>query len=194
MALTSINTAISGGWRRIASTVQGMKEDLFGKEPNLPAVDITDLEIPADALTAIREKNRKRVREELSLEEVTGPDSVFVKGTFFDDQLLEVLFSIQDKYQPEEFIAQLVQLIMKFLNESAAFRTGALLKRVGRANANQCVSVIKQAWDKATDPEEKQLLELLVTDFSYGGQEPWVVHLQPELKEFVQQAVARQAG
>ncbi len=194
MALPSITKFLRGDWPQIAARIQAMRDELFGVTPDLPAVDLSDLRVPPEVLTPILEKNRARVRGQLSREEITGHDSPFVNDAFFDDQLLEVLDSIQDKYQPEEFVGQLVQLITKFLTEGAAFRTGALQDRIGPRNANQCVTPIKQAWERTTDPDVKQVLDLLVTDLTYGGEEPWVASLDPALKEFVRQAVARQTG
>lgn len=194
MALPSITQVLKGDWPEVAARLRAMRDDLFGVTPDLPAVDLADLQVPPEVLTAILDKNRPRVRGELSREEITGHDSPFVQDTFPDDQLLEILYGIQDKYRPEEFVSQLVHLITKFLNEGAAFRTGALQGRIGPQNANQVVAPIRQAWERATDPDVKQLLELLATDLTYGGEEPWVASLEPALQEFVRQAVARQAG
>ncbi len=194
MALPSIHQVLKGDWPEVAARIQAMRDDLFGVTPDLPAVDLADLRVPPEVLAAVLQKNRPRVRGELSREEITGHDSPFANDTFVDDQLVEILYSLQDKYQPDEFISQLVHLITKFLNEDAAFRTGALQGRIGPRNANQVVAPIRQAWEQATDPDVKRLLDLLATDLTYGGEEPWVASLEPALREFVRQAVARQAG
>jgi hypothetical protein len=192
MALTSISSLYPGGWDQLAAEVQAMRAKLFGVVPAIPAVDVSDLKVPEEVLQSIRDKNRKRVREEIPLAEFVAEDSPFRTGAFFDDQLLEIIFSIQHKYKAEEFVEQMVRMIEIFLNESAAFRCGVVQNRIGPTNASACVSGIEAALKRSADPDETKLLELLLTDLTYGGEEPWVAFLQPAQKTLVEQVVARQ--
>jgi len=194
MALVSINKVFPNGWDEIAANIKTLREGLFGTIPEIPAIDISDLEVPGEILEAIRDKNRRRIREEIPLEEFVGENSPFRTDAFFDDQLFEVISSISYKYQPEELIRQHVAMIDKFLNESAAFVGGNLQDRIDDRNASVIVSTIKTALDLSHDPDERQTLELLLVDLTYGGEESWVAALQPALKAFVQDVVARQSG
>ena len=182
------------GWEEISANVKKWRDDLFGKRPPVPAFDISDLVVPPEILQRIHEKNRSRIRDEVSIKEMVAEDSPFRIDTFIDDQLLEVITSMQHRYSAEDFIQQLVYLIRKFLNESAAFRTGMIQQRIMRENADKCVSVIKDAHSSAQDTDERAVLELLLMDLTYGGQEPWVAFLGPDSRRFVDWIVARQTG
>lgn len=190
--MKNINEVFPNGWPEIVQRTKAMRERLFGVVPDIPAVELADLDVPDDVLKTIRQKNRRRVRDEIPLDEFVGEASPFRTDEYFDDQLLEVIFSIASRYEPQELIGQYVWMIQKFLNESAALRSGSLAGRITRRNANSCIDVIKKGLDESTDPDEKQTLELLLTDLTNGGEENWVSFLEPELRGLVQQTVAKQ--
>jgi hypothetical protein len=194
MALVSINELFPGEWSQVQAGVAKMREGLWGTIPSVPAFDISGLEVPREMLLAIREKNRRRIRDQISDEEMLAEDSPFRTDSFIDDQLVEVMSSIQDRYRPEDFVAQHVLLIQRFLNVSAAFRTGVVQERIDRSNADQSIAPIQRALASTTDADERHILELLVMDLTYGGEEPWVSVLGPTPKQFVDEVVARQSA
>ena len=192
MAMTDIREVFPSGWSEVADRIREFREKLWGRIPSIPAMDISNLEVPEDILTPIREKNRRRVRDEIDYQEFSSAESPFSKHVFFDDQLLEVIESIQHKYQPHEYVRQLVVMIQKFLNESAALRTGTVQRRINRSNAEKCMSEIRDALSQTNDEDEKRTLELLLMDLTHGGEEPWLDFLEPGLRGFVDEVVAGQ--
>jgi hypothetical protein len=168
-----------------------MREELWGELPDLPAVSIATLEVPPDVLAAIRQKNWRLLHQKVSFDELTAPDSPYVLDTYFDDQLWEVLCAIAAKYDPISFIDQAAQMIESFWNRSAAFLPSAIVGRIGPENATACVTRLYKAWREASEPESKRLMELLVTDLSFGGASSWVTALDEKLQAFVRQSAAR---
>jgi len=192
MSLTKINILFPHAWNEIAEKVREMRDKVFAEIPSISAIDISDLNIPEDVLKEIQDKNRKLIRNEIPTKEIMAKDSPYVTDAFFDDQLLEVICRIHFKYKAEEFVEQLVRMIQKFLNESAALRGGILQERINNTNANKCISVIREALIQAKDDDERNTLELLVMDLTYGGEESWIEFLNPDLKSFVNEIVVQQ--
>ena len=185
MTLIPIEELFPGGWDVIATRVEALRRNLWGTPPDIPAVSIATLPIPDATVAKIRAKNLPRVRDELTIEEMNADTSPFRTHAYFDDQMLEVICAISDKYEPHEFIDQLVILVRLFLNESAALRGGYVGDRVTESCANRCIWSIRDAVGTAVDPYERRTLLLLAVDFTSGGEEPWVRFLSPEMKEFV---------
>jgi hypothetical protein len=165
----------------LSAAVSRMRAELFGRIPELVPIDITDLSVPDDVLADIRTKNLRRVRDEVSLEDMTAEGSPYRTDEYFDDQFLEVLASIEDKYAPVDFVRQMVRMIEIFLNESAAFRAALVVSRVTETDAGEVARLLRSAIEGAGDDDTRRTLQLLLVDLSNGGDEPWVSWLpEPE--------------
>jgi len=162
--------------------VNEMHSNLYGVLPEIPALDFSGLHVPLNDLAPILEKNRAAIRDEVSFKDYTDKDSPYRTHKFFDDQLLEVLFSIESRYTPSEFIAQLVWLIHQFLSEPAAFRASIVQDRIDVNEGEKSVSTILFALDQARDPDEKETLRMLLMELTEGGQEPWMEEVSEELR------------
>jgi hypothetical protein len=184
--LIKLTELYPGGWDEIAQKIQTHRDGLWGTQPDVPAVDLSGLVPPRELLETIREKNGKRVRDEITAAELTA------QAELFDEQLVEVIDSIESKYEAEDFIAQLVWLVHMFWSESAALRGGHIEERLGKSNADGVVGLVKHAFDSATSTEEKLLLDLLIMDMTNGGDSDWIAHLGPEPRNFVDDVLARQ--
>jgi hypothetical protein len=194
MKLVKLTELYPGGWDDIARNVKKHREGLWGVQPDIPPVDLAGVQPPPELLQAILAKNRKRVRNEITTAEMTADGSPYQTDEFFDDQLVEVIDSIEHKYRAEDFIAQLIWLVRTFGNESAALRGGRVEERLGPANADAAVGLVKDAFAAAKSKEEKLLLDLLAMDMSDGGEAEWIAYLGPEPREFLDEVLARQQG
>ena len=186
MTLIPIEELFPGGWDVIATRVEALRRNLWGTPPDIPAVSIATLPIPDATVAKIRAKNLPRVRDELTIEEMNADTSPFRgRHAYFDDQMLEVICAISDKYEPHEFIDQLVILVRLFLNESAALRGGYVGDRVTESCANRCIWSIRDAVGTAVDPYERRTLLLLAVNSHRGEKSRGYRYLSPEMKEFV---------
>ena len=194
----------------MAAEITRMYTDRYKHSPleYFPAVDISEIDVPAEVRQQLRIDNLKKLRTDplealpplQLLERPTNLDNNAFGGhpinhipavldewlleATFDEQLLELIDICSEKYQPDEFISQLVQIIVQFLNKAACFRTGAIATSLDVAHANRCISVIKLAWEKSLDADERDLLGLLLCDLTNGGDERWFHQLPNETKGF----------
>jgi len=194
MKLVKLTELYPGGWDDIAKNIKKHFEGLYGIKPDIPPVDLAGVQPPPELLKAILAKNGKRVRNEITTAEMTADDSPFQTGEFFDDQLFEVIDSIEHKYRAEDLIAQLIWMIRMFWNEDAALRGCRVEERLGPTNADKTVGLVKDAFAAAKSKEEKLLLDLLAMDMSNGGEAEWAAQLGPESRKFLDYVLARQEG
>jgi hypothetical protein len=179
----------SGGWTEQEHRIEELRAALFAKPPAISPFDLRGLAVPSNILEVIREKNRKRIRNETRIEELVAEDSPFRVDKYVDDQLMELAFSIVDKYRAEDFVKVMTQLVQVFLNESAALRVSVVSDRVDRENAESAFSYVRKAIEAAKDEDERSTLELLLLDLTGGSEESWVNWLDPDSRRFLQQIV-----
>jgi hypothetical protein len=170
--------------------VKGLRQQLYGEDPPIDSVDISDIAVPETLLREIREKNLRCVRDNISLEELTAEDSPYRTDAFFDDQLLEVLGAIANKYHPVDFILQLIRFIEIFLNLNAAFQGGLVDSRIKDDDADRVAAMIREAAENAKDEDTKRVLQLLLVDVANGGDSPWAQALSPKEREYLAVAMS----
>lgn len=191
MSMKGIHEVFPNGWDDASKAVRHMHELLYGVVPEIPAVDFSQLAVPGNVVEVIRAKNRPAVRDEISVQEYTAPESPFRTQAFFDDQLVEVLFAIHRRYSPSSFVSQLVWLVSVFLNESAALRASVVQDRIRGDEARRCVDTVLASIRRADDPDQRATLELLLMELTDGGTERWVNDLNSELRLAIDEIASR---
>jgi hypothetical protein len=186
-----IHQVFPGSWADMASAIKGLREQLYGEDPPIDPVDISDIAVPERLLSEIKEKNLRCVRDNISLEELTAEDSPYRTDAFFDDQLLEVLGAIANKYHPIAFILQLIRFVEIFLNLNAAFQGGLVDSRIKDDDADRVTALIREAAERAKDEDTKRVLQLLLVDVTNGGDAPWTQALSPNEREYLEAAMRK---
>lgn len=193
MTLPSLRELLPGDWDAFRKQLEVVHEQSFRGAPDIEPFDLTSLEVPEDVLRPIVQANRRRIRGEMTRDELMGPDSRYSSLDELDEQLADLLVASAHRYEPREYVRQVIQLARQFLSLNAALRMTPTAQRLDVRDAAGCLEEIQTAWANA-DSDVREILDLLVMDLTHGGDEPWVGQLPSDEKQFVSDVLARQAG
>ncbi len=191
--LAPFHDVFPGDWAAVRQAIDQAHTASFARTPEVRPFDLADLQVPDDVRREIVNANRRRVRGEMSREELLGPSSRYQSLDEFDEQLAEILASLEHRYHPRDYIRQVIQLGRKFLSVTAALRLGAVAQRLTPQTAAECLREVVAARATADD-DLKIVLDLLVMDLTQGGREAWVGELPDDAAAEVHETLARQAA
>jgi len=184
--MKAFHMAFPSDWESTKSSVADLRSRLFGEVPDIDAIDISGIGVPPPELSAMIVKNVRKLRNQVSLDEMVSSGSPYRTVAFFDDQLLDIVESISDKYDPIEYICQMIKFIEIFVNVGACFRTAAVEDRLSSEDATIAVEKIREAVEIAKNTNVRDCLVLLLLDFTDGGEAPWVSDLCEADRHFIE--------